>query len=46
VAESEALGALEEGGAALEGANGGFAAKEIGRGTFHKFESLTIGVIE
>jgi hypothetical protein len=37
---------LEEGGAILEGADRGLAAKEIGGRAFHKLEAIAVGVIE
>jgi hypothetical protein len=46
VAEAEATTALEEGGAVLEGADRGLAAKEVGRRAFHELEAIPVGVIE
>jgi hypothetical protein len=46
VAEAEAATTLEEGGAVLEGTDGGLAAKEVGGGAFHQLKALPVWVVE
>jgi hypothetical protein len=44
--QTQATAALDESGAILEGADGGLAAEEVGRGAAHQFETIPIWVIE